>query len=135
MRVAIPTFRSQISPRFDCASELLVVEVQDGEIARREERSLQNVPPFARANYLRAQGVQVVLCGGLRRRDFHELAASGIEVIAGLFGEVEPILEAYLQGQLTATTPWPGGGPRAGRHGHGRHRRGGPGFGRWRRGW
>lgn len=135
MRVAIATFRQQVSPRFDCANAALLVDLEEGRETERRTLPLNAVPPYARAGFLREQSVQVLLCGGLRRRDYHELAASGIEVIAGLFGEVEEILAAYREGRLQPqalgnfTPPFgrgwqhrngPGG---QGRHGfHGRRR-------------
>jgi len=132
MRIALPTFQERISPRFDCANTLLVVEIADGAEVSRQEQMLGNMPSGHRVMHLRRLGVNVLLCGGLHRRLAHELAAAGIEVIGGLWGEAEAIIQAYLRGELTPISrpagPF-GRGRGRGRMGH--HR---PRFGRWRHG-
>jgi predicted Fe-Mo cluster-binding NifX family protein len=102
MRIAIPVFGSKISPRFDCAGNLLLVDATDGSVS---ERWMESIEPFRcrqQMDALREKGVEVILCGGIRRCDYLLLVRSGINVYAGLVGEVDDILDAFLQGKIRA---------------------------------
>lgn len=135
MRIAIATFRTQVSPRFDCANTIWLIEVDGETEISRAEISLTQVPPPARAGFLRSHGASVLLCGGLRRRDYFDLVEQGIEIIAGLMGDAQEILTAYRQGRLDPAPRWEPG-RRFGHHqgrgqrSHGSHRGHGPRRGR-----
>ena len=43
MRVAIPTFGPRISPRFDCAASLLIMDIEKGGIVNRREESMEGM--------------------------------------------------------------------------------------------
>ena len=136
MRIALPIFETRVSPRFDCAPTLLVVDTENGVVTGRQEIDMRAVPSYARVSFIRTQRVGAVLCGGLRRRDYFELEDCEIEVIAGLTGDAEEALESYLQGNLQTIKPF--GAPFAGPfgRGHGRQRPHGPrGFRHGRRRW
>jgi len=125
MRVAIPTFGSRISPRFDCAGNLLIVEIADGSVSGRTQQPLAEVPGWRRVHLLVSLETNVVLTGGIRRCDYFALLNSGMEVYAGLVGDIEENLRRYLSGNL----PRFGFGfdPAAGQVRHGRrHGRRGP---------
>jgi predicted Fe-Mo cluster-binding NifX family protein len=105
MRIAIPVFGTKISPRFDCAGNVLMVDVTDGSVTARR---LESIEPFRwrhQINALRERGVEVMLCGGIRRCDYLLLVRVGINVYAGLVGEVEDILAAFLRGEIANEEP------------------------------
>ncbi|HIJ66596.1 MAG TPA: NifB/NifX family molybdenum-iron cluster-binding protein [Candidatus Hydrogenedentes bacterium] len=128
MRVAIPTWSGRISPVFDVAERLLLVEVEDGvEVGRREER-MGEAGLARRAMRMADLGVEVLICGALSNRLEAMLTMAGVQVIPHTCGCVEEVLGAYLRGQLTERAflmpgccgrgrrgPW--GGPHRGRHG------------------
>jgi predicted Fe-Mo cluster-binding NifX family protein len=99
MVIAIPTFGSGISPRFDCAVDLLVVTTHDREIVDRREISLLHLPWCQRIEILIQNEVNTILCGGIRRCDYFLLNNAGIEVKAGLMGEVETVLQSFVAGE------------------------------------
>jgi predicted Fe-Mo cluster-binding NifX family protein len=102
MRIAIPVFGTKISPRFDCAGNVLMVDVTDGSVTGRR---LETIEPFRwrqQINALKEKGVEVLLCGGIRRCDYMMLVRIGINVCAGLVGEVDDIIDAFLRGEIAA---------------------------------
>jgi predicted Fe-Mo cluster-binding NifX family protein len=105
MNIAIPTFGSRVSPRFDLAARLLIVKIQGSEIADRREHNLERLYGCQRIGFLRAQNVDLVLCGGIRRSEYFWIVDAGIEVFAGLMGEVDDILDAFLKGDISARAP------------------------------
>ena len=117
MKVAIPTFGPRVSPRFDCASLLLLITLQEGKVTEREELSLAPWDSWQRLGNLKELQIQTLICGGIDQQSVQMLERMGIQVIPWVAGEVEEALEIFLKGRLD-----PGLTPYAG-YGRKRHRR------------
>jgi predicted Fe-Mo cluster-binding NifX family protein len=121
MRVAIPTWNDRVSPVFDAARSVMVVDVENGVEQARRQETLQEEFPTRRARQLAQLGVNVLICGAISRPLAALLAASGITLIPWTAGPVDEVLTAYLAGRLPDPR-WlmPGcGGKRRHRGGHG----------------
>lgn len=105
MLLGITTFGKRISPRFDCALGLLLVEIEGNEILGRKEESMKGIPGGGRVSFLVERGVQAVLTGGIRRCDYFAALDAGLTVHAGFMGEVEENLRRYLLGTLPRFGP------------------------------
>ena len=101
MIVGIPVFGNRVSPRFDGAPALLLVDVSNGDVTPNKERSMIDARGWQSAEFLKSRRVEVLLCGGIRRCDYFSILDSGIEVYPGLMGEVDEILDTFLRGELT----------------------------------
>jgi predicted Fe-Mo cluster-binding NifX family protein len=100
MIVAIPVWQGRVSPVFDVAGHLLVVELSgSAELARRLE-ALPDETAERRAQRLRSMGVATLICGAISRPLEGLLAAGQIEVVPRVCGDAEAILQAYLSGEL-----------------------------------
>ena len=100
MRAAIPLFGTRVSPRCQIARELLVADVLDGAIA-----SLKQVPFVSASDRQMVDrfvdlGIDVLVCGGLRREMMEEIEASDIRVFVNVAGETDAILAALAAGTL-----------------------------------
>jgi len=100
MRIAVPTWQGRVSPVFDTAQRLVVVEVQDGSETGRTEEDLGRLLPPQRAVRLKELGVDVLICGAISRPLAGVIAASGVELIPFVSGESADVLLAYLAGEL-----------------------------------
>jgi predicted Fe-Mo cluster-binding NifX family protein len=100
MRVAVPVWGSRISPVFDAAGLLLVIDYEDDEETSRHLVELPSGPVSGRVEALRSSRVEVMLCGAISRPLLDLLEAEGIDVRPFLAGEVECLLEARLAGRL-----------------------------------
>lgn len=109
MRIAIARFNDRISPRFDCAAAMEIVEVDDAAVTGRHKWDIDALNMNWTA-MLTQRGVDVLLCGGIRRCDFFELSGRGIRVYAGLAGPADALLQAFLDDRLVPDPPWTGGG-------------------------
>lgn len=121
MRVAIPTWNGRVSPVFDTASRLLVVEVgPEGQYNRYEtDISDQSLP--SKVMRLTGLAVDTLICGAISRPLASMITAAGIELIPWISGQVEEVLQAFLRGALfTPQFLMPGC---AGQWGSGRGRR------------
>ena len=101
MRVAIPTWRGRISPVFDVAGHLLLVDAQNGSEIRREEAMVEPSDLPARAKRMTELGTNVLICGAISWPLEVMLRSAGIRVIPHTCGPVEDVLRAFLSGQLT----------------------------------
>lgn len=113
MRVAIANFDGRVSPVFDVAQHLLVLDVDAGEPTAREDVALTNCHELARVARLRELGVDVLICGAVSRPLEEAMMSAGVEVIARVCGPVDEVLAAFLQGPpISEAFLMPGAGRR-----------------------
>ncbi len=101
MRLAIPVRNERVSPVFDEARRLVLVDVENGMEQARREEILHESFPNRRARRLTEIGVNVLICGAISRPLVTLLAAFGITVIPCTVGPVDEVLAAYLKGRLS----------------------------------
>lgn len=100
MKIAIPNFGPRVSPRYDCATSLLLYTVEGAKVVGREEIALHPSAPWQRVDQLRDLGVQAVICGGIDGHSAGILKAHQIRVVSWVAGEAEGALRAFLRGDL-----------------------------------
>jgi len=100
MKVAIPVWNLRISPLFDTARHLLIVEIEDGQELSRSEEELEDYLPPRRASRLVGLGVKILICGAISRQLAAMLIGSGITIVPWMSGLVDDVLQAYLRGKL-----------------------------------
>jgi len=129
MTVAFAVWDNRISPVFDTAGTVLLVEVEGGGVAGRREVPIAADLPTAKVARLKALGVEALVCGAISRPLAEAIAAEGIRLVPFVAGTVEEVMAAYAQGLLPGPAfVMPGcGRRRRGRFGRGR---GGGGRGR-----
>lgn len=108
MKIAITIWEARISPVFDSARTLLIVEIEGTKIVNRKIRSF-DAWLFNRFLMLLINlEVRVLICGALCEGQASMLRAHGIEVLSFLTGEADSVLDAYLQGKNMAEFTLPG---------------------------
>ena len=105
--MAVPVFEGRVSPRLDCASQMLIVHLQNGKIRDIENCNLKMVKPYQLAGFLLEKGVHKVICYHLCRRDWYTLKANGIDVLPRISGPVDEAISQYTSGQLSFSTAQP----------------------------
>ena len=103
MKIAIPMFNSRVSPRFDFASKMLVATVDKGKAVEREIYSLNNLNLIRRSSLLCELGINVLICGGIHSFSQRLITGNGIDVISMVQGEVEEVLNLFINGKLHAS--------------------------------
>jgi predicted Fe-Mo cluster-binding NifX family protein len=100
MRIAIPTWNGRVSPVFDTASRLLVVETgEHGEHSRFETDISEYFLP-SKVIGLTGLGVKTLICGAISRPLAFMVTNAGISLIPWISGKVEDVLGAFLSGTL-----------------------------------
>ncbi|NQU20524.1 MAG: NifB/NifX family molybdenum-iron cluster-binding protein [Candidatus Nealsonbacteria bacterium] len=101
MRTVIPIADGRISPVFDVARRLLLVDSENEREVRRTEEVLEEPELAARARRVAELGADVLICGAISRPLEAMLLSAGVEVIPQTCGPVEDVIRAFVSGQLT----------------------------------
>lgn len=121
MKIAITVWGNRISPVFDAASTLLLVELGATEPLGRELKLFQPGRHDSFIALLVEKEVELLICGAMCENAVKRLEAAGVEVISFLTGEVDEFINGYLEGADFATFAMPG--CRNGRCCRGKYRR------------
>jgi predicted Fe-Mo cluster-binding NifX family protein len=100
MRIAVPVWDGKVSPVFDTATRLLVVQMEGGREIDRFTAPLREQEGARRCLYLKSIGVDILICGAISKPIFEMLSACGLEVIAWITGSPEEVIDAWVKGSL-----------------------------------
>lgn len=101
MKVALAIWNGRISPVFDVARQVLVVDIKSGKIARRQEEGLPGGDPFRQATRISEIAPDVLICGAVSNPMAWTLtAACSVQLIPFVSGSVDDVLAAWLSGTL-----------------------------------
>ncbi|MEJ2076792.1 MAG: NifB/NifX family molybdenum-iron cluster-binding protein [Acidobacteriota bacterium] len=96
----MPCWMGRVSPVFDVAKRLLVVDVEDATELSREYRDISHLELLGRPRYVADLGVQAFICGALSVPLRLILEAKGVNVVDQICGPAEEVLQAFLGGHL-----------------------------------
>jgi predicted Fe-Mo cluster-binding NifX family protein len=100
MKVAIPHWQGRISPVFDVARDVLLVDVGSGPEQTRSEVRLGGSSVIERTKQLVELNVDILICGAISKPLEAALAAAGVRVFSQTCGQVEQVLGAFITGKL-----------------------------------
>lgn len=121
MRVAIPLWQGRVSPVFDEASSILVVDVANGREKCRRKEVLLVRNAFKRAQLLVKLDVEVLICGMISQMQHAALDSAGIQIIPHICGPLDEVIAAFLDGRIeSGAMLMPGCGRRKRLHNHGK---------------
>jgi predicted Fe-Mo cluster-binding NifX family protein len=99
VRIAVAVWQSRVSPVFDTAGKVLILDIGNGRELYRAEQSIRGLSMQKRVDRLVELDVDVLVCGAISRQLADMLAASGIKVIPWVRGNVDEVLQWYSTGQ------------------------------------
>ena len=94
----MPIWAGRVSPVFDVAKRLLLVEVEHSTVGCRMEHDLS---AGSRVSTLTRLGVELLICGAISRRLERSLCGAGIDVVSDTTGPVDEVVNAFLAGTLS----------------------------------
>lgn len=103
MRIAVTYEDSQVFQHFGHTGAFKVYDVYDGTIQCAEVISTNGSGHTALSNLLASRSIDVLICGGIGGGAMNALTNAGIEVMAGVSGDTDAAVQAYLAGELTST--------------------------------
>jgi predicted Fe-Mo cluster-binding NifX family protein len=100
MKVAIPVFKSRVSPRIDVSDSLLVYDIHNGVLKQKVIPSLAFDYPAELVSFLQKNNIKQVICGGCPQFFLRALLFYGFDVAAGLSGDPGHIMKLFVEGKL-----------------------------------
>jgi ATP-binding protein involved in chromosome partitioning len=107
LKIAVPTYGGVFSTHFGGADRFAIFEVDDqaGTIVSVTSAA---PPPHEQGSFptwLKEQGCQVILAGGMGPRAIQMLEGFGIQTVVGIQGGGEPgaVVKEFIAGRLTAS--------------------------------
>ncbi len=100
MKVAIPIWNQRISPVFDTACRVIVVDLVEGREASREEHDISGFSPAERARELQELGIDMLVCGAVSNRQARLIDSMNIAVVPWVSAEIEELLAALRSGSI-----------------------------------
>lgn len=98
--IAVTMEDGQIFQHFGHTRWFELYEIKDGAVASHRTLDAEGSGHSALGGLLRANGVNLLICGGIGGGAKNVLAAAGIELISGVSGPVCEAVKLYLEGKL-----------------------------------
>ncbi len=100
MRIAVTYEDGQNFQHFGHTAQFKIYDAADGKILSAQVVDTNGSGHGALAGFLRALGVDTLICGGIGGGAQTALAAAGIRLFGGVSGEADAAVEALLSGSL-----------------------------------
>jgi len=98
----------QISQHFGRCPSYLIVDVEGNEVKKSEvveNPYYTNHIPGKVPQFIKEQGAQVMIAGGMGPKAIDMFSNFGIEVVTGAIGNTGNVLQAYLGGEISGVEP------------------------------
>ena len=97
MKIAVTYDNGSVFQHFGKTENFKIFEVENGAIISSEVVGSNGAGHSALAGFLADAGVDVVICGGIGGGAQEALSEAGIEVCAGVSGDVNEAAESYVK--------------------------------------
>ena len=127
MKIAVTYENGQVFQHFGHTEQFKLYETEDGKVTAAEIVDTNGSGHGALGGFLKARGVDVLICGGIGGGAQNALAEAGIQLYGGVQGSADAAVEALLKGELAYNPDVKcdhhehGEGHDCGSHGHGDH--------------
>ncbi|MBC8459051.1 MAG: hypothetical protein H8D67_13740 [Deltaproteobacteria bacterium] len=102
MNIALTVWEKRISPVFDCARMLLVVDVRNRSVIEKHFEPFPYESPLSRAAKLADLDINVLICGAVSNLFANPIEIYNIRIIPFVAGAVDEVLDAYLADTLSS---------------------------------
>lgn len=102
MKIAVTYKDGKIYEHFGHTEQFKIYDVEDGKIMSAKVIDTDGNGHEALASYIKEQGVEVLICGGMGQGAADALNEAGIRTVTGTKGYADEVVEAYLAGDLTS---------------------------------
>lgn len=100
MRIAIPIWEDKVSPVFDTASRLLVIEFDNRQEVSRLVYDMGEEDLSWKCHRIKSLAPDVIICGAISHLFLYMLNVVDLDLIQHISGRTEEVLEAYLKGDI-----------------------------------
>ena len=101
MKIAVTYEAGMIFQHFGHTAQFKIYEIENNVVKSAEVVDTNGYGHGALAGFLKEQGVNVLICGGIGGGAQMALADAGIQLFGGVSGDADDAVVALLGGQLT----------------------------------
>lgn len=101
-KILIPLHEKDVAPRFDLATEVLVVTRSAETGVKKKMVVLPRASADQLCHLIITEGVQTVICNGIEDDYYQYLTWKKVEMIDSVIGSAEAALERFAKGTLSA---------------------------------
>lgn len=98
--IAIATDGSRVSEHFGRCPSYTIVELENNKVVKSEVIDNPGHRTGFLPDYLAQRGVRTVICGGMGRKAVDLFLEKEICPMVGIAGEINEVIEQYINGQL-----------------------------------
>lgn len=102
--VALPVYRNRVAPVLDFSRKVLLISLDHDREELMTELFWKGLSQTDRVDALIRASVGTVICGGISESLHAALVNAGIDVIWGIAGPVDRVLEAFKMNRLNEST-------------------------------
>jgi predicted Fe-Mo cluster-binding NifX family protein len=99
-KVAIPVFGGRISPVLETCLRISVIEIEENREIGRDDISLDGLGLQERLKIFQEAGVDILICSGISEYFYQLFESANIQVISGIAGDLEEVLQAFKEDKL-----------------------------------
>ena len=100
LKIAISTDRDDVSAHFGRCPSFTIVEIEDGKLIKKETIDNPGHHPGFLPQFLHERSVGAIVAGGMGQRAVGLFNEQNIQVIVGINGTVEEIIDKIVTGTL-----------------------------------
>jgi len=100
MRIAISCEGDSVSSHFGRCSFFTIIEIEDGELKDRQIISNPGHRPGFLPQFLQEKGIDCIVTGGMGERAQSLFSQIGIQVILGITGRIDEVIDKLIKGEL-----------------------------------
>jgi predicted Fe-Mo cluster-binding NifX family protein len=112
MKIAISTDYGRVSEHFGRCPEFTIVEIENNKVVKKEVIDNPGHRTGFLPKYFNEQGIECVIAGGAGRRAQSFFQQYGIDLIVGVSGDVDKVINDFIDGKIESgeSTCLPGKG-------------------------
>ena len=100
MRIAISTDGNSVSAHFGRCPSFTIVEIDNGKLINRQTIANPGHHPGFLPQFLHEKGVNYIIAGGMGPRAEGLFAQAGIQIIVGVSGNIDEVIDKIIKGRL-----------------------------------
>ena len=100
MKIAISTENNRVAQHFGRCSQYTIVDIENSQVKEKKIVDNPGHEPGAIPKFLNENGCNLIIAGGMGRRAQQFFQQFNIDWIIGVQGEVDLVIEDYINGKL-----------------------------------
>ena len=100
MKIAISTDGNFVSAHFGRCPSFTIIEIQEDKVVKRTTIDNPGHHPGFLPQFLRQNGADAIVAGGMGQRALGLFAETGIEVVVGVAGQLDEVIDKIIDGTL-----------------------------------